>query len=67
MMMMIIIIINIRNLYMGINDFKKSYQPRNNTAGEQKRDLLQTPTVVWLFNVHGFSNVSRQKYTQQNH
>ena len=31
---------NIRNLYRGINDFKKGYQPRINTVKNEKSDLV---------------------------
>ena len=31
---------NIRDLYSGINDFKKIYQPRANTVDEEKDDLV---------------------------
>ena len=39
---------NIRDLYSGINDFKKGYQPRCNIVMDEKGDLLQTPTELWL-------------------
>jgi hypothetical protein len=31
---------NIRDLYRGINDFKKGYQPRNTILKEEKGDLV---------------------------
>jgi hypothetical protein len=31
---------NIRDLYRGINDFKKGYYPRTNTVKDEKRDLV---------------------------
>jgi hypothetical protein len=31
---------NIRDLYRGINEFKKGYQPRNNMVKEENGDLL---------------------------
>jgi hypothetical protein len=31
---------NIRNLYMGISDFKKGYQSRTNTVKDEKGDLV---------------------------
>ena len=31
---------NIRDLYRGINDFKKGYQPRNNIVKDKKGDLV---------------------------
>jgi hypothetical protein len=39
---------NIRDLYRGISDFKKGYQPRNNIKMMRKFILLQTHTVFWL-------------------
>jgi hypothetical protein len=40
---------NIRDLYRGIHDFKKGYQPRTNIVKDDKGDLvIQTPTVFWL-------------------
>ena len=34
---------NIRNLYNGINDFKKEYQPRTNIIKDEKGDLVRLP------------------------
>jgi hypothetical protein len=31
---------NIRDLYRGINEFKKGYQPRTNLVKDEKDDLL---------------------------
>jgi len=31
---------NIRDLYRGINDFKKGYQPRTNMVQDEKGDLV---------------------------
>jgi len=40
---------NIKELYGGINDFKKGYQPRTNIVKDEKGDLvIQTPTIFWL-------------------
>jgi len=49
---------NIRDVYRGINDFKKGYQPRCNVVKDEKGDLvaermrkvtwLQTPTILWV-------------------
>jgi hypothetical protein len=38
---------NIRDLYRGINELKKGYQPRNNMIKEENGDVicLQIPTV----------------------
>ena len=56
---------NIRDLYRGISDFKKGYQPRTNIVKNEKGDLVADSGSVldgWqkhfsqLFNVHGVSN-----------
>jgi len=39
---------DIRDLYRGINDFKKGYQSRCNIVMMRKVTCLQTPTVLWL-------------------
>jgi hypothetical protein len=39
---------NIRDLYRGINDFKKGYQPRTNVVKNERVIWLQTPVVFWL-------------------
>ena len=53
---------NIRDLYRGINDFKKGYQPRCNIVKNKKGDLVADSHIIvarWrnyfsqLFNVHG--------------
>ena len=53
---------NIRDLHRGINDFKKVYQPKNNTVQDEKSDLVTDCHSIlarWrkhisqLFNVHG--------------
>ena len=53
---------NIRDLYRGIIDFKKGYQPRCNIVKDEKDDLVadsHSIVVRWrnffsqLFNVHG--------------
>jgi hypothetical protein len=31
---------NIRDLYRGINEFKRGYQPRNNIVNNENGDLL---------------------------
>jgi hypothetical protein len=64
----------VRNLYRGINDFKKGYQPRTNIVKDEI--WLQTRTVFWLVggiislscSVHmGLMIVGREKCTQQNY
>jgi hypothetical protein len=34
---------NIRDLYRGINEFKRGYQPRNNVVKDENGDLLADP------------------------
>ena len=57
---------NIRDLYRGINYFKKGYQPRCNIVKEEKGDLVADSNSIvarwWnyfsqLFNVHGVKDV----------
>jgi hypothetical protein len=38
----------IRDLYRGISDVKKGYQPRNNIVKNEKGDLVRGRTVFWL-------------------
>jgi hypothetical protein len=56
----------IRDLYRGINDFKKGYQPRNNVVKDEKGDLVadsHSNLARWrnhffqLLNVHGVNDV----------
>ena len=58
----------IRNLYRGINDFKKGYQPRCNIVKDEKDDLMADSHIIvarWrnyfsqLFNVHGVKDVGQ--------
>ena len=67
---------NIRDLYGGISDFKKGYQPRCNIVKDEKGAWWHTPTVLWLgggtispsySTCMGLRILGRQKYTQQNH
>jgi hypothetical protein len=57
---------NIRDLYRGINEFKKGYQPRTNVVKEERGDLLADPHKIlnrWknyfceLLNVRGAGGV----------
>jgi len=57
---------NIRDLYRGINDFKKSYQPRTNIVKDDKGDLVANSHSIlarWrncfsqILNVHGVNDV----------
>jgi len=66
---------NIRDLYRGINDTKKGYQPRCNIVKDEKVTWLQNPTLLWLGEGNispsystcmGLRMLGRQKYTQQN-
>jgi hypothetical protein len=57
---------NIRDLYRGINDFKKGYQPRTVIVKDERGDLVadsHSITARWrnyfsqILNVHGVSDV----------
>jgi hypothetical protein len=53
---------NIRDLYTGISDFKKGYQPRTNVVKDEKGDLVVDShriLATWsqLLNVHGVNDV----------
>jgi hypothetical protein len=56
---------NVRDLYRGINEFKRGYQPRSNLVNYKNGDLLADSTIVnsWkgyfsqLLNVHDVSDV----------
>jgi len=59
---------NIRDLYRGINEFKKGNQPRCNIVKDEKGDLVADPYSIvdrWrnyfsqLFNVHGVKDVGQ--------
>jgi hypothetical protein len=59
---------NIRDLYRGINGFKRGYQPRNNLAKDDNGDLLADSHNIlnrWknyfsqLLNVHNISDVGQ--------
>jgi hypothetical protein len=59
-------IINIGNLYRGINDVKKGYQPRTRIEKDEKGDLVadcHSITARWrnyfsqVLNIHGVSDV----------
>jgi len=59
---------NIRDLYRGISDFKKGYQPRCNIVKDEKGDLVADSHGIvarWrnyfsqLFNVHGVKDVGQ--------
>jgi hypothetical protein len=56
---------NIRDLYRGINEFKRDYQPRNNLVKNENGDLVADSHNIltrWknysqLLNVHNVSDV----------
>jgi hypothetical protein len=57
---------NIRDLYRGINDFNKGYQPRTNVVNDKKHDLVANSHCIlarWrnhfsqLLNIHGVNDV----------
>jgi hypothetical protein len=59
---------NSKNLYRGINKFKRGYQPRNNLVKDENGDQLADSHNIlkrWknyfsqLFNVHNVSDVSQ--------
>ena len=67
---------NIRDLYRGISEFKKSYQPRTSIVKDETDDLVTGSYNVltrWrdyfsqLLNVHGVHDVRQTESTQQNH
>jgi len=59
---------NIKDLYRGMNDFKKGYQPRTNIVKDSDNTLSRwRDHFSQLFNVHGVSDAGRQKYTQEIH
>jgi hypothetical protein len=37
---------NIRDMYRGINEFKKGYQPRTNLVKDERGDLLADPHKI---------------------
>jgi hypothetical protein len=63
-------------LYRGINDFKKGYQPRTYIVKDEKGDLVAHSHSIlakWrkhfsqLLNIHEVNDVRHKKYTQRNH
>jgi hypothetical protein len=43
---------NIRDLYRGLNEFKRGYQPRNNLVKDENGDLLADSHYVRQIEVH---------------
>jgi C4-type Zn-finger protein len=67
---------NVRDLYRGINDLKKGYQPRTNIVKDEQGDLVVHSHSIlarWrnyfsqVLNYTGSMMLGRQKYTQQNY
>jgi hypothetical protein len=66
---------NIRDLYRGINEFKKGYQPRTNLVKDERGDLVADSHKIlsrWknyfceLLNVHGAAGVKQtEMYTAE--
>jgi hypothetical protein len=63
-------LLNIRDLYRGISDFMKGYQPRTNIAHDEKSDLVthcHSILARWrnnfsqLLNMCGVNDVSQTK------
>ena len=59
---------NIRDLYRGINDFKKGYQPRTDIVKDEKGDVVADSHSIltrWrnyfsqLLNVHGVNEIGQ--------
>jgi hypothetical protein len=48
---------NFRELYRGINDFKKAYQPRNNLGNDENSDLLADSNNILIRWENYFSQV----------
>ena len=64
-------IVNIMNLFRGISDFKKGYQPRCNIVKDEKGDLVADSYSIlarWrnyfsqLFNMHGVKDVGQDTH-----
>ena len=62
--------LDIRDLYKGINDFKKGYQPRTITLKDEKGDLVADSHIIvtrWmnyfsqLLNAHGAKDVRQEE------
>jgi hypothetical protein len=66
---------NIRDLYRGINEFKKGYQPRINIIKDENGNLIDPQNVLntWknffnqVLNVHGFMMSGRWIYIRLSH
>jgi hypothetical protein len=67
---------NIRDLYRGMNEFKKGYKPRTNFAKDERGNLLADSYKILnrrknyfcqLLNVHGAGGVRQTECIQLNH
>jgi hypothetical protein len=64
---------SIRNIYRGISDFKKGYQPRTNIVKDEKDDLVTDCHSIlagWrkpFSQLLGLMILGRQKYIHQSH
>jgi len=67
---------NSNDLYRGIGDFKKGYQPRTNIVKKENGDFVTESHIIlarWrnhfsqLLNIRGVNDVRQRNYTQQNH
>jgi hypothetical protein len=59
---------NIRDLYRGINEFKKGYQPRNNLVKNENGDLLADSHSIlnrWKYHFYQLLNVHRVSDVRQ--
>ena len=54
---------NIRDLYRGIDDFKKGYQSRTNIVKDKKGDMIVDSHGILVRWRSHFSQLGRQKYT----
>jgi hypothetical protein len=67
---------NIRDLYRGITEFKKVYQPKTDLVKDKRGDLVADPQTIltrWknyfcqLLNVQGPGGIRQTEITQQSH
>ena len=67
---------NIRDLYRGISDLKKGYQPSSNIVKDEKGDFVADShgiVAMWrnyfsqLFNVHGVKDVGQAEIHTADH
>jgi hypothetical protein len=67
---------NIRDLYRGINEFKRGHQPSSNIVKNENGDLLADSNAIvnrWksyfsqLLNAHNVSDIRQIEHIQLNH